>query len=156
MTDPLSPTPQRQPRKTPIGRRRRLLWVLVAVLAFSAFEVGIRAIPPDAVQISVTPSGLFGAGPTLTHTDTNPASVAAIQGFITNHPTSYPAWFPFSLQNPQCNGGFGEIVTYRFTWHGIPVEVANGDSGNCGNLVFVACSSGGLTAPFLYQPPDSY
>ena len=155
MADPLSPTPQESPRKTPTDRHRWLWWVVVALLAFSAFEVGIRVIPPDAVQISVTPHGLSGIGPTQTRTDTDPASIASIRAFIISHPTSYPALLPFSLTNPHCNGGFGETVTYRFTWHGIPVEVASGDSGNCGNLVFVACSSGGLTAPFLYQPPDS-
>ena len=147
----------RRPRKplTPGMKRlasRLALVALAALLAFIAFEAGVRAIPPDAVQVTTTPYGLSygatGEGPTTTQTITDPLMVAALRAAITAQMTSYPAWLS---NGPICNGGYGVYVNYRFTWHGILVEVASGGSDNCGGLVFLAVSSGGLTDPLLYQ-----
>jgi hypothetical protein len=146
----IDPAFWQRPRKPLMPGVKRLAsrLALVALLVFIAFEAGVRAIPPDAVQVTVSPYGLNGDGPTTTQTITDPRQVAALRAAITAQMTSYPAWYPLGLI---CNGGFGVSVTYRFTWHSIPVEVASGDSGNCGSVVLLPVSSGGLTDPFLYQ-----
>ena len=147
------PERQRHHARQWLTRRRVLGMLRLALLPFFLFEVGIRLVPPDAVQVTSTAWGVSGygptgVGPTITQTVTDPREIARVRDAISAGLTSQVAWFPGPVI---CNGGFGESVTYRFTWHGIPVEEATSRSTNCGDMVILAVSSGGVTDPFRYQ-----
>jgi hypothetical protein len=110
--------------------RRVLALIAVLVVAFVAFEVGVRLLQPDAVsyQIERFPNpystGSGGQYSAVSGTITDPATVARWRAAMTAKPaeplaSSYFRWFELSIY---CVGP--TFATYTFTWHGLPVEVS--------------------------------
>ncbi len=126
--------------------RRRALTVLGAlIVVFAAFEVGIRLLPPDAVSYEFQSS--VNGGPVMTTSGviTDPATVARWRAAMTAHPSRR------SLPNLSIAGWQGRntcaplglyTARYRFTWHGLPVEVVSHAPG-CGGGGYQV-SSGGI------------
>lgn len=129
---------------------RRAPALIAALLAlFVAFEVGVRLIEPDAVTYdiqTIEPAG--PPGPHLHGEVTDPATIARWRAAITAHSgdTILHA-YEERWQSAGCANGTEFVVTYTFTWHGLPVEdVTNGPSCAGGYEV----SHGGLPNWNLY------
>jgi hypothetical protein len=134
------------------ARYKHLWWLVgIAVVGVIAFEILIRIVPPDAVQYTRQTS--LGGGPitTITGTMTDRATIAQWQARVMAHPQGllltdvYLAQWQGTLN---CSATYGQVVgSYRFTWHGIPVESV-ALARTCGGRYEV--SSGGLTDPRLF------
>jgi hypothetical protein len=128
--------------------RRVLALIAVLVVAFVAFEVGVRLLQPDAVsyQIERFPNpystGSGGQYSAVSGTITDPATVARWRAAMTAKPAepianSYlRSWW----QDIYCIGP--TFATYTFTWHGLPVEVVSDAPAACGESLQI--SRGGI------------
>lgn len=135
----------------PLQRRGMVIALTLVFVLFAAFEVGVRTITPDAVQYE-TQSSING-GPIARHggTITDPATVAKWRAAMTQHPASellptvyMHAW----LKLDSCVPLGYYATTYRFTWHGLPVEVVE-PAPTCGYGRY-EISSGGLVDIHMY------
>lgn len=138
----------------PVSRRRA--WVIVVALlalGFVAFEVGVRALPPDAVQYSIQTINPVGPGSTVSGTVTDPTTVARWRAAMTKRPdgllieTYIARW-----QGAVCSVGTHIAATYTFTWHGLPVAVVSSEPTCIGGY---QVSSGGIPNPrtYIIAPP---
>ena len=129
----------------PSTRRRRTLTLLrvgvvVIVLLFTGFEVGIRHVPPDAVQVSVSSvetGRLLGS-----REITDARTVADDYDQISDLPVSFEAEFGTYHCN-QYDVHTLKTYTFRFTRWGLPVKVATVEN-ICGLPLLWLISSGGL------------
>lgn len=132
-------------------QRRLILVAAIAVAVFVAFEVGVRLAQPDAVQYE-TRSSIDGGPVTIrAGTVTDSVRVAKWRAAMTAQsgrrllPEAYVhAWLRLNTCAPL---GY-YAATYRFTWHGLPVEVVS-PAPSCGYGLY-EISSGGLTDPRTY------
>lgn len=133
-----------------LTRRRKLAVVATLVVVFATFEVGVRLLPPDAVQVSAREyyadrpvrDGVFGG------TFTDPVTVARWRAAMTAKPdglliNSYVAQW----QGATCRGRY-VVATYTFTWHGLPVEVISTEPSCAGSY---QVSSGGIPDWYTYS-----
>jgi hypothetical protein len=101
----------------------------VAVVAIAAFEGGVRLLPHDAETYDVQTIGP-GAAPNnhARGVITDPATIARWRSLLTAQPTDQ-SLLAIYLSNWQgtdtCSKGAEDVATYRFTWHGLPVEVVS-------------------------------
>lgn len=123
------------------------VWIvtLLVVAALVAFEAAVRLLPPDAVSYSIQSSVQGGPVTRMSGTVTDPATVTRWRVAMTAQPSAHslPDIYMRHWQGTDtCAGGDGYLfATYRFTWHGMPVEVVSSAS-TCLELFQV--SSGGL------------
>jgi hypothetical protein len=129
---------------------RILSLIMLALALFVAFEVGIRFIPPDAVQYRIQTINNDGSGTTRAGTITDPRVVARWDAALRLQPAKSlfdaytSAWF-----GTGCSYGTIEIATARFTWHGLPVEVVSPGPSCAGGDSMLW--SGGVPDPMTYQ-----
>ena len=107
-------------------RRRTLAIIAALALAFLAFEVGVRLLPPDAVQYTIQTINPIGPDTAMNGTISDPATVARWRAAMTERPdgaitSSYLARW----QGVGCSYGSITFATYSYTWHGLPVEVVS-------------------------------
>ncbi len=101
---------------------RRLLAVSLVLALLLVFEVGVRLLAPDAVEIQVTDS--TGAHVLYDQTTTNATVAQADYRAITATPGR------LSFAQPSCPGHMAldlpaaNQATVRFLWHGLPIAVA--------------------------------
>jgi hypothetical protein len=132
-----------------LRRRTVLIGLAVALVLFVAFEVGVRQITPDAVSYEIVTVNPVGPGRTQSGAITEPATIAKWRSAMTAQPGKrlsdayFTAWW-----GTGCAFGTTVSGTVRFTWHGLPVEVASPAPG-CAFMSSVL-SSGGLPAPQIY------
>ncbi len=138
-------------RRWPLWRRGMVIGLALAFALFAAFEVGVRMVTPDAVQYE-TQSSING-GPVIRQsgTITNPSTVAKWRAAMTEQPANellptvyMHAW----LKLDSCAPLGYSAATYRFTWHGLPVEVVT-PAPACG-YGWYEISSGGLVDVHAY------
>ena len=129
-------------------RRRILMAVAALVIAFVAFEVVVRLVPPDSVQYTIQTVSPSGPGSTISGTITDPATVARWRATVTAQPDkALISAYLERWQGAGCAGGIFLIATYRFTWRGFPMEVVSpGPSCAAGYQV----SSGGIPDWYTY------
>jgi hypothetical protein len=122
-----------------------LSWLLV-VLLLVGFEVGIRHVSPDAVQISQSSAA---TGHTLASREiTDARNVADFYARINSLPVAPPgATFHCPLFDPKTVTQY----TVRFTRWGLPVEVATLTQFGC---LYWYISSGGVPGVFIHLDPD--
>lgn len=136
-----------------VRRGRALLAsVLVAALLVAAFEVGVRIVAPDAVEYRTVMIQPFGDPNVFTHagTITDRVAIGRLRSALTAQPASMRLWdiaMAHAQGTDECSVGTTYSGTYRFTWHGLPVEVVS-QASVCGSLYEV--SSGGWTDPTTY------
>lgn len=123
-------------------RRQTLAIIAALVVFFAVFEVGVRLMPPDAVQYTIQTINPAGPGTTVSGTITDPVTVARWRAAMTERPdgaiaSSYLARW----QGVGCSYGTITIATYTFTWHGLPVEVVSPGPSCLGGY---QVSSGGI------------
>lgn len=138
-------------RRWLLRRRGVVVGVALAYVLFAAFEVGVRTVTPDAVQYE-TQSSING-GPVIrqSRTITNPATVAKWRAVMTQRPASelLPTAYLHRLLNLDDCAPLGYYATtYRFTWHGLPVEVVK-PAPTCGYGRY-EITSGGLMDIHMY------
>ena len=125
--------------------RRRVLSIIAALaLAFVAFEVGVRLLPPDAVSYE-------------TQSSVNGGPVTVTSGTI-NDPSTVRRWYVAMMARPTGRSLLDLDIAhwqgrdtcaplgyyagaYRFTWHGLPVEVVSPGPTCAGDYQI---SSGGI------------
>ncbi len=125
-----------------LTRRRALAVVIALVVVFVAFEVGVRLLPPDAVQYTIQTVNPNGPGSTVSGAITDPATVARWRAAMTARPRmSLKDSYIARWQGAGCSFGTYSFATYIFTWHGLPVEVVSPGPSCAGGY---QVSSGGI------------
>ena len=129
--------------------RRRALAVIAALVAvFAVFEVGVRLLPPDAVQYEIRTGINGGKITTTTGVMTDSATVARWRAALLAEPSgqSLLDFYVAKWQGRDMCRRLGLYsATYRFTWHGMPVEVVSpAPAPNCGGKGVYQVSSGGV------------
>jgi hypothetical protein len=108
-------------------RRRILVSIAILALLLIGFEVGVRLMPPDEVSYdiqTIEPSG--PPDPHLHGVITDPVTVARWRAVMTAQPDSLLiSAYIERWQGVGCASGTYFVATYRFTWHGLPVEVVS-------------------------------
>lgn len=110
------------------GNRRKatLLVCLALVTAFVLFEIGVRLLPPDAVQYEIQTYFNGSLVNTQAGTITDPATVARWRATVTAHPSGETLVGTLIAQQRgeiMCAGGLaGNTASYVFLWHGLPIE----------------------------------
>ncbi|HEU0026682.1 MAG TPA: hypothetical protein VFQ25_06160 [Ktedonobacterales bacterium] len=125
-----------------LTRRSALAIIASLVVAFVAFEVGVRLLQPDAVQYTIQTVNPNGPGSTISGTITDPATIARWRAAMTERPRmSLKDSYIARWQGVGCSVGTFSVATYRFTWHELPVEVVSPGPSCAGGY---AISSGGI------------
>ena len=131
--------------------RAMLIGFALAFVLFVTFEIGVRLVTPDAVQYE-TQSSINGGPVTIqSGTITDPATIAKWHAAMTAQPASrlLPTVYVHSwLKLDTCAPLGYYAATYRFTWHGLPVEVVT-PAPVCG-YGWYEISSGGLLDVHAY------
>lgn len=130
-------------------RRNALIGLAVALALLVAFEVSIRQITPDAVQYQIVTYPLMGHERERTGVVTDPATIATWRAAVSAQ-SDKRLWDAYLSDWSGAGCSYGTITsgTLRFTWHGLPVEVASPGPG-CA-WVWLQVSSGGLPDPHLH------
>ena len=121
---------------------------LLLVVAFVAFEVGVRLVTPDAVRYTAVDQFHGTVYSSTSGTITDPATVAQWQADMTANPSGKYVWQGW---HSTCAGTDPYSYTYTFLWHGLPVEVVTQAPFCAGGLYQI--SSGGVTDPRAYLIP---
>jgi hypothetical protein len=114
-----------------ISIKREFLWPLVVALLFVGFEVGIRHVPPDAVQVSVSyvESGRIYFSREITDARTVADGYARANALRAPSFAELNGTYTCALYDPHTV----EQYTLRFTRWGLPVMVAT-DVNRCGSF----------------------
>ncbi len=116
-----------------LARHRALVGIAALVVVFAAFEVGVRLLPPDAMQYTVETVNPAGPGAAVSGTITGSVMVARWRAAMTAKPDELLIASYLAAAGAACAGGTYSVATYTFTWHGLPVEVVStGPKGACG------------------------
>ena len=125
-----------------LTRRRTLALTAALVVAFAAFEVGVRLLQPDTMRYTIQTFNPVGPGSTVSGTITDPAAIVYWRAAMTARPQmSLKDSYIARWQGAGCSVGTFSVATYRFTWHGLPVEVVSPGPSCAGGY---AISSGGI------------
>lgn len=117
---------------------------LLLAIVFALFEIGIRLLPPDALQYSevetINGTVTFSTSGTIT----DPATIAEWQADVTATPSDRFIW----QTNATCAPLSEYSASYTFLWHGLPIEVVS-QLPSC--LPLYEVSSGGIPNPRAYN-----
>ncbi len=152
------------PRKqTPMSQRLTTLWHntrpvllkggLIVIILFALFEIGVRVLPPDAVQYDVEANTDGRVTLSQSGIMTDPTTIAQWRAAVTASPTNETligalihAWRKDEICAPLSTF----TASYVFLWHGLPLESVTLLS-ICGEESTI--SSGGIPDPRTYNMP---